>query len=500
MSAGQAATTGAAARPVLQLPTAVIQLGCASSACCIADGLCLPLDFLKTRMQLQNELVASGAPRLGVFSMAARVLRTEGVLTFFDGLPAAMMRQASYGGLCFASYPALRDKLNPHSDGKHAPLASKLAAGALAGGTASALANPTDVVKVRIQADGRLRLLGEPARYSGTAQAFRAILAQVRWRGMGCGGVGGEWRRPRGTRPDPPPPPRWRLQEGLAAFWKGVGPNMQRAAVVNGAGIATYDQCKQTVTRLMGEDDSLRARCLAALMGARPPAAVAPSHSAPAHSRQPARPPAHSPVARPAERAARWRRRRRHRPGRLPVRCRQDPADEPARGQAAVPLRLGLLRLHRAGGGGARPLEGAPPRVLAAGEPPQSLPRAAPLAPCPWPRPRRPPPPRAGALQPPQLPRPRAAHANLPRTHHHVRRGKAACSRPLARPHAQSSASTLGAPGAPLATRHKIFAAVAAKLDLFSAHLASWTQIAEHAVQEREIAINTKQMCSMLVE
>jgi len=233
MSAGQAATTGAAARPVLQLPTAVIQLGCASSACCIADGLCLPLDFLKTRMQLQNELVASGAPRLGVFSMAARVLRTEGVLTFFDGLPAAMMRQASYGGLCFASYPALRDKLNPHSDGKHAPLASKLAAGALAGGTASALANPTDVVKVRIQADGRLRLLGEPARYSGTAQAFRAILAQ----------------------------------EGLAAFWKGVGPNMQRAAVVNGAGIATYDQCKQTVTRLMGEDDSLRARCLAALMG-----------------------------------------------------------------------------------------------------------------------------------------------------------------------------------------------------------------------------------------
>ena len=180
MSAGQAATTGAAARPVIQLPTAVIQLGCASSACCIADGLCLPLDFLKTRMQLQNELVASGAPRLGVFSMAARVLRTEGVLTFFDGLPAAMMRQASYGGLCFASYPALRDKLNPHSDGKHAPLASKLVAGALAGGTASALANPTDVVKVRIQADGRLRLLGEPARYSGTAQAFRAILAQVR--------------------------------------------------------------------------------------------------------------------------------------------------------------------------------------------------------------------------------------------------------------------------------------------------------------------------------
>jgi len=194
----------------------------------------MPFDFLKTRLQLQNELMPPGAPRLGVLGMSMRVLRSEGILAFYDGLPAAMLRQASYGGLCFSSYPYVRNALSPNAgSGQPSPLWTKLAAGALTGSIASALANPTDVVKVRLQADGRLRMQGEAPRYQGTFNAFRSILAT----------------------------------EGVAAFYKGVGPNMQRAAVVNGAGIAAYDQSKQTVVRLMGEDDSLRARCLAALIG-----------------------------------------------------------------------------------------------------------------------------------------------------------------------------------------------------------------------------------------
>ena len=42
-----------------------VHLACTSTSCCVADGLCLPFDFLKTRMQLQNELLPSSAPRLG---------------------------------------------------------------------------------------------------------------------------------------------------------------------------------------------------------------------------------------------------------------------------------------------------------------------------------------------------------------------------------------------------------------------------------------------------
>ena len=97
----------------------------------------------------------------------------------------------------------------------------------------AALANPTDVVKVRVQADGRLRLQGLPPRYTGTVDAFLSVAKN----------------------------------EGFASFWKGMLPNVQRAAVVNGCGIAAYDQSKQTAKYLLGEGDSLAARFVAALVG-----------------------------------------------------------------------------------------------------------------------------------------------------------------------------------------------------------------------------------------
>jgi hypothetical protein len=200
-----------------------------SASCCLADAACLPLDLLKTRMQLQNELLSSSAPRLGVVGMGSQILRTEGVLAFYSGFAAAMLRQATYGGLCFGSYPLIRDAISPTDDPKATPLWARVAAGGSAGAAASACANPTDVVKVRLQADGRL----QQPRYRGTIDAIRCI-----------------------TR-----------EEGLRAFYKGLGPNVQRATVVNGIGIASYDQSKQTVVAMLGEDESLLARFLAALVG-----------------------------------------------------------------------------------------------------------------------------------------------------------------------------------------------------------------------------------------
>lgn len=209
-------------------------LACTATSCSVADSLCLPLDMLKVRMQLQNELAPPGVPRLGLAAMAVHVARTEGVGAFYVGLPAAVMRQSTYGGLCFASYPVLRDALSPSATAADAPLRARIMAGAVAGASAAALANPTDVVKVRLQADGRLQALeGTPPRYSSTGHAFAAILRV----------------------------------EGLAAFWRGTLPNVQRATVVNGAGIAAYDHSKQTAKTLLGEGDSLGARFVAALAG-----------------------------------------------------------------------------------------------------------------------------------------------------------------------------------------------------------------------------------------
>lgn len=48
-------------------------------------------------------------------------------------------------------------------------------AGMLTGGFGQFVASPTDVVKIRIQADGRLKLQGKEARYRGALHAFRSI-------------------------------------------------------------------------------------------------------------------------------------------------------------------------------------------------------------------------------------------------------------------------------------------------------------------------------------
>jgi hypothetical protein len=87
------------------------------------------------------------------------------------------------------------------------------------------------VIKVRLQADGRLALLGKHARYSGTVDAARTIFKQ----------------------------------EGAMAFSNGMYANILRGVVVNAFGMATYDQSKRIVCDFLGEDESLVARFLAAL-------------------------------------------------------------------------------------------------------------------------------------------------------------------------------------------------------------------------------------------
>lgn len=204
-------------------------------SCCVADALCLPMDMVKMRMQLQNELLPASAPRLGVWAMSAKILRLEGIGAFWSGLGAAMARQATYGGLCFWSYPYVRDELSRRAGYDHnAPTWAQLSAGAFSGAAASAVANPTDVVKVRLQADGRRVLMGEPRKYT---KGFLGTLATV-----------------------------YHKEGGLAALYAGLGPNVSRATVVNGVGIAAYDRSKNIASGLVG-DRPLMERFLAACVG-----------------------------------------------------------------------------------------------------------------------------------------------------------------------------------------------------------------------------------------
>jgi hypothetical protein len=104
------------------------------------------MDFTKTRLQLQNELRASSSKEsVGFLAMMAHVYKFEGgVGAFYIGAPAAMLRQATYGGLSFFFYPYTRDALAKSTGRSEPSFFQKLTAGGLAGGGAAAIANPTD--------------------------------------------------------------------------------------------------------------------------------------------------------------------------------------------------------------------------------------------------------------------------------------------------------------------------------------------------------------------
>ena len=58
------------------------------------------------------------------------------------------------------------------------PLSKKIAAGFTTGTIAISVANPTDLVKVRLQAEGKLAP-GMPHRYAGAMDAYAKIATQV---------------------------------------------------------------------------------------------------------------------------------------------------------------------------------------------------------------------------------------------------------------------------------------------------------------------------------
>lgn len=94
------------------------------------------------------------------------------------------------------------------------------------------VASPADLVKVRMQADGRMVNQGLRPRYSGPFDALNKIMCA----------------------------------EGLKGLWKGVFPNVQRAFLVNMGELACYDHAKRFVIQNQIARDNIFAHTLASIM------------------------------------------------------------------------------------------------------------------------------------------------------------------------------------------------------------------------------------------
>jgi solute carrier family 25 uncoupling protein 8/9 len=191
----------------LPLPLMMLSGGLAG---CVAEVLTIPLDTVKVRLQIQGEGLAKGQPLKyrGVVGTLATVAREEGPLVLFKGLSAGLQRQIVFASLRIGLYEPVRnflvkDPTQPISIGY------KILAGLITGAFGIMVANPTDIVKIRFQAEGKKP--PEQRRYKGIMDAYRQI---------------------------------YRTEGGLMGFWIGIVPNIFRNSIINATELATYDQAK----------------------------------------------------------------------------------------------------------------------------------------------------------------------------------------------------------------------------------------------------------------
>jgi len=179
----------------------------------IAELVTLPMDTLKVRMQIN-----AGSRVLPLRRVVGDVVAQEGLGGFFKGLTPAVARQITYQGIKMLIYEPIRDvAMRLMGTDSTQTQADDVIARFVTGGTAGAIgtfiSSPTDIMKVRMQADV------DGSRYRGSIiYAVRTVVQK----------------------------------EGIKAFWKGANANIQRSFIVNASELATYDTTKDLVVKRAG--------------------------------------------------------------------------------------------------------------------------------------------------------------------------------------------------------------------------------------------------------
>nr|ASM46968.1 uncoupling protein 1 [Tapirus indicus] len=201
-------------------PTMAVKIFSAGVAACVADVITFPLDTAKVRLQIQGECQTSSALRYkGVLGTITTLAKTEGPMKLYSGLPAGLQRQISFASLRIGLYDTVQEFFTTGKE-TTASLGSKISAGLTTGGVAVFIGQPTEVVKVRLQAQSHLH--GPKPRYTGTYNAYRIIATT----------------------------------EGLTGLWKGTIPNLTRNVIINCTELVTYDLMKEALVKnkLLADD------------------------------------------------------------------------------------------------------------------------------------------------------------------------------------------------------------------------------------------------------
>lgn len=145
-----------------------------------------------------------------------QMIKTNGWMSLYDGLSAGVLRQVFYATSRFGLFETFRDMLHEYR-GK-TDFASRVGVGAITGGMAAYISCPMEVATVRMSND--ITLPPEQRRN------YKNVVDTVQ---------------------------RISKEEGIAAFWRGSTPFVQRAMLVGVFQVATLDQFKDMFTKVFGQ-------------------------------------------------------------------------------------------------------------------------------------------------------------------------------------------------------------------------------------------------------
>ncbi|GAB1732913.1 hypothetical protein NU195Hw_g3036t1 [Hortaea werneckii] len=123
-----------------------------------ASPLYVPTEVLKTRLQLQgrwnNPYFTSGYNYRSTYHALRTIVRTEGLREMFSGYKATLFRDLPFSALQFAFYEQEQKWAKEWAGpGQDIGLAAEILTGATAGGMAGVITCPMDVVKTRVQTE-----------------------------------------------------------------------------------------------------------------------------------------------------------------------------------------------------------------------------------------------------------------------------------------------------------------------------------------------------------
>jgi len=167
--------------------------------------------------------IKQAAPKLGALSIIRNNISQNGVKGLYGGITAGLQRQVAFCAVRIGCYDTIKnfyqDLLPASPDSKQIP--QRILAGTTSALLAVSIFQPTDVVKIRMQA--QTGMPPEMRRYKNSFQAYRQI-----------------------------------FNGGFSEAWQGLRANQFRLAVVNVSELVTYDLVKDTLidTKLMKDNSS----------------------------------------------------------------------------------------------------------------------------------------------------------------------------------------------------------------------------------------------------